>query len=290
MVRDGIRLGTGARLGLLVLCLAFTSAAAGCASEGLVLTREPIAIRLTAADSVGPLAEELAAAYEEAYPWVSVDVAVFNSARAEATLRDGGSDIALLSWLDEGAGAPPLWSTPWTRDGIAVILHPSTPLPGSSLGHLQEIFRGRLQEWDGVVFAVASREAGSGTRSAFEAMVMDYHSVTLNAAVAPSSSAVIEWVASTPGALGYVSSLSIGMRDLGAVRMLAVDDIALESTSLADGSYVLWRQLYLATLNEPTGDVRAFAQWLLGPEGQTVTQLYAAGLIGADAAGRRTPR
>lgn len=263
---------------LLAICLVGASIAVGCASEELVLTREPVGIRVVAADSVGPLAEALAAVYEETSPWVSVDVVVYNSARAEVALRDEDADIAMLSWLDDPAGAIPLWSSTWTRDGIAVVLHPSTSLPGASLGHLQEIFRGRLQEWEGTVYAVVSREDGSGTRSAFEAIVMDYHPVTLNAAVASSSAAVIEMVANTPGAIGYVSSLRLAPRDLGAVRILDVDDVPMDMSSVADGSYVLWRQLYLAAVDEPSGEVRVFAQWVLGPEGQTVTNQYAAGI------------
>jgi hypothetical protein len=52
--------------------------------------------------------------------------------------------------------------------------------------------------------------------------------------------------------------------------------VAPDIGTVTDERYVLWRQLYLATLGEPSGEVREFAQWLLGPEGKRVTNHYAA--------------
>jgi phosphate transport system substrate-binding protein len=205
-----------------------------------------------------------------------VAVEVFNSGEAEKRVRDGEADIGMLSWLGADAEPGGVWTTPWTRDGIAIVLHASTQLPGTSLGHLQEVFRGRVQEWEGQVYTVVSREAGSGTRSAFESIVMDYHPVTLNAALAPSSGAVVSLVTSTPGAIGYVSSLQLERQLPGNLRVLPVDGITPSAARVADGQYVLWRQLYLATLGEPTGEVREFALWLLGAEGQRLSQQFAA--------------
>jgi len=180
---------------------------------------------LVAADSCGPLAEELISAYEEAHPWVTVQVEVFNSLVAlpppsvppiggeerggGGAGEDRGADLALLSWLQETADGEQglLWSQPFTRDGIAIVFHPAMPLTEIGLVHLQEIFRGRVQEWDGVVLTAVSREEGSGTRAVFESVVMDGFAVGLTAVVMPSSEAVIEYVARTPGAIGYVSTL-----------------------------------------------------------------------------------
>jgi phosphate transport system substrate-binding protein len=238
------------------------------------VTREPVAVRVVAAESAGPLAEELAAAYEMAHPWVTVEVVVVNSSEAEVVLHEGAADLAFLSWRQADPGGPVLWSTPFRRDAIAVVLHPSTRLPGSSLGLLQEVFRGRVQEWEETVLIVVSREEGSGTRAAFESGVMGYHPVTLNAVVMPSSRAVVDTVSGTPGAIGYVSTLRLLPEDLEKVVVLRVEGVLPAPESIADGSYSLARQLYLAGLSEPEGAVRDLAQWLLGPEGQAVTARF----------------
>ena len=262
------------RAALVIVAASCLASVCGCATQPLALTREPAAVLLVAADSARALAEELAAGYEAAVPWVTVEVSVYSSAEAEGMVREGAADLAILSWMETRPGQRDLWSAPLRRDAIAIVLHPTTRLPGTSLGHLQEVFRGRLQEWEGVVLVVVSREEGSGTRSAFEAAVMGYHLVTLNAVVASSSSAVISTVTGTPGAIGYVSTLRLSAEDLDGLRILPIDDIPPAPDSIADGSYLLWRQLYLAAPSDPTGEVREFAQWVLGAEGQAVAAQF----------------
>ncbi len=239
---------------------------AACTSQPLTVTREPVALRLVAADSCGPLAEELAAAYEESYPWITVQVEVWNSALAERTLREGGADLALLSWLEEVAGEELLWSQLFARDGVAVVVYPATPLTEIGLAHLQEVFRGRMQEWGGVVFTAVSREEGSGTRVAFESIVLGNYDVTPTSVLMPSSEAVVEYVARTPGGIGYVSTFRVDDR----VRMLPVEGILPTLAAVSDGSYLLSRPLYLAATAEPAGEAREFAQWVLGPDGQAI--------------------
>jgi phosphate transport system substrate-binding protein len=242
---------------------------AACVPQPLIVTREPVTLRLVAADSCGSLVEELAAAYEESRPWVTIHIAVFDSAVAQEMLQAGGADMALLSWLqetaseDEGAS----WSSSFALDGIAVIVHPAALLTEIGLVHLQDIFRGRVQEWGGEVLTVVSREEGSGTRAAFESTVLgDYDDVTLAAVAMPSTGTVIEYVARTPGAIGYVSARWLDDR----VRVLPVEGVYPSLAAVSDGSYPLSRPLYLAAMAEPTGEAREFAQWVLGGEGQAI--------------------
>jgi len=236
---------------------------ASCAPQPLTVTREPVTLRLVAADSCGPLAEPLAEAYEESHPWVTVEiVGVFNSATAEQTLLADEADLALLSWMGEGADEEGLWAQPFARDGIAVIVHPAMPFTETGLAHLQEIFQGRVQEWGGLVLAVVSREDGSGDRAVFDNAVLGNYDVTRTAVVMSSGRAVLDYVARTPGSIGYVSTLKIN--DSDGVRVLPVEGVLPAPDTIADGSYPLSRALYLATVGEPAGEAREFAQWALG--------------------------
>lgn len=239
-----------------------------CVPQPLVVTREPVTLRLVAADSCGPLVGELAAAYEESHPWVTIHTAVFDSAVTQEMLQAGGADMALLSWLREAASEDEgsLWSSPFARDGIAVIVHPAALLTEIGLVHLQDIFRGRVQEWGGEVLTVVSREEGSGTRAAFENAVLGAYDVTLAAVAMPSTGTVVEYVARTPGAIGYVSARWLDDR----VRVLPVEGVYPSLAAVSDGSYPLSRSLYLAAVTEPTGEAREFAQWVLGTEGQAI--------------------
>lgn len=255
------------RLLLLTFCLLPLFAA--CVPQPLAVTREPVTLRLVTADSCEPLAEALAAAYEESHPWVTALSETYNAALAEQVLREDGADLALLSWID-AEGNDELWIRPFANDGIAVIAHPSTPFTEIGLGLLQEIYRGRVQEWEGMVLAVVSREDGSGTRAAFEAAVLQGRDVTLTSVVMVSSKATVEYVASTPGSIGYVSTLRLEDPAATGVQVLPIEGIRPTQASIEDKTYPLTRSLQLATVGEPTGEAREFAQWVLGPEGQGV--------------------
>ncbi len=260
------------RLLLYVSCLVILVVA--CAPQPLTITREPASMRLVAADSCGPLAQELAAAYEEMRPWSTVHVEIFNSAVAEQTLRAGEADLAFLSRMQETSYEEPLWHEVFARDGVAVITHPAIPFEETGLAHLQDIFRGRIQEWGGTVLVAVSREDGSGTRRVFDETVLGIHKVTHTAIVVASSEAVVEYVAQTPGAIGYVSTLRMTESTAADVRVLPVEGILPTLDVVSDWSYPLPRFLYLATTGEPTGEAREFAQWVLGPQGQEIVEKY----------------
>ena len=235
---------------------------AACAPQPLIVTREPVTLRLAAADSCGPLVDELAAAYEEFYPWITIEiVGVFNSAITEQMLLAGGADLALLSWVGEGADEEGLWVQPFARDGVAIIVHPDMPFAETGLAHLQEIYQGRVQEWGGVVLTVVSREEGSGARDVFENIVLGNRDVTRTAVVMSSGESVVEYVARTPGAIGYISTLLLSGSD--GVLVLPVEGVAPVAGTISGESYPLSRSLYLATVGEPTGAAREFAQWVL---------------------------
>ena len=255
---------------LLLLASCLLLLLASCTPQPLTVTRVPVTLRLVAADSCGPLAEELGTAYQDSHPWVTLQVVVFNSSVAGQILRAGEAGLALLSWLPGAIDQKPSWSQPFARDGIAIVVHPATPFTETGLAHLQAIFRGQVQEWGGVVLTVVSREEGSGTRAVFESLVLGGRDMTHTAVVMPSSQAVIEYVARTPGAIGYVSTLWVKRALADGVRVLPVEGILPAPEAISDGSYPLARLLYLAAVTEPAGEAREFAQWVLGPQGQAI--------------------
>jgi len=252
-----------ARGPLLLSC--FLLLLSACAPQPVTVTRESVTLSIAIADSCEPLVESVTDRYEASRPWVTVESQVFNTALTEQVLREGDSDVALLSWIWDSheAGGVSLWTEGFARDGVAVIVHPESPMTDVGMAQLREIFRGRLQEWDGTVLTVVSREEGSGTRAAFERIVLGGESATLNAVVMPSSDATVQYVASTPGAIGYVSTEYMDE----VVRVLPVEGIPPTRQTIDNGSYPLWRQLYLASVGEPTGEAREFSQYVLSGGG-----------------------
>jgi len=258
----------GRRPTALVLILPLTLLAA-CVPQPLAVTREPVNLRLAGSTTSAHIAETLAGAYEASHPWVNVAVIEdLNDRLVKDRLHTGSTDLALLAGLGEETAGADLWSAPIAQDGIAVIAHPTTPITETGIAFLQEIFRGRVQEWNGAVLNVVSREEGSGIRASFERLVLGERETTLTAVVMPSDEAIIEYIVQTPNTIGYVSTLSLGDED--SVRVLPVEGIRPTGESVRDGTYPLLRQLHLASAGEPTDGARTFAQWALGREGAAV--------------------
>jgi phosphate transport system substrate-binding protein len=238
-----------------------------------VATPEPVFLQATGSTAMSPLLSELAAAFEESSPLISLEVSGLGTQFGLEALRSGEADLALVSWLpaelDSGWRA-----TAIARDAIAIVVHPSNPVNRLGLLQLQDLFGGRVYEWAGVPGSAralgtvqpVSREAGSGTRATFEALVMVEREVTPLAIVAPSSRAVIEYVARDPRAIGYVS---IGYVT-SEVKVLEVEGELPTPQTAQQASYPLTREFWLVTADPPLAAVQDFLDFVLGQAGQQI--------------------
>ena len=262
-----------------------------------VATPEPVFVQAAGSTTMGPLARELALAFSQQHPDVTVEVTELGTQFGLEALRLGETDLALASWLPPGATAPgagatgtadpapdpaalgvwerqlePGWKpTAIAHDGMAVIVHPGNPVDGLGLLQLQDLFSGRTYEWRAIggsetlgVVEIVSREYGSGTRRAFETLVMDGIDVTPRAVVAPSSEAVVEYVASHRAAIGYVSMAFQSPE----IKVLSIEGVLPTPQSASSGSYALSRNLWLLTPNPPSRPAADFVRFALSPVGQ----------------------
>lgn len=235
-------------------------------------TPEPVYLRAVGSTTMVPLLNDLAAAFHEQFPTVNLEVIGLGTQAGLEALRRGETDLALVSWLP--AELEPGWrATAIARDGIAIIIHPSNPADGIGLLQLQDLFSGRAYEWPAVGVPLAqnlvqpvSREEGSGTRAAFEALVMGDRPVTPRAVVVPSSQAVVEYVAAQPGAIGYVGMAWVS----SSVKVLKVEGGLPTPLNTGQGSYALTRELWLVTADPPSEAVQQFLNFALSPAGQQI--------------------
>lgn len=247
----------------------FLIAALAACAETPRLTPTPATIRLSTASTVAPLLDDLGDRYRADRAWVTIQAEALDSAAALDLLKQDAVDLAFVSWLPPELDSR-FWSSPFAYDAVAVIVHPSNPIEGVSLAQLRDVFQGRVADWspfgwDGQNLIVVSREDGSGTRAVFEGAAMEDHPVTLNAIVQSSTDAMLDYVARTPGAIGYASR----GRVTDAVKPIAVEGVDPSPSNVSDGVYPIGRVLVVVSRGEPSGAVREFVAWLLGPEGQT---------------------
>jgi len=136
---------------------------------------------------------------------------------------------------------------------------------------LRDIFSGDKLLWsevggEEVDIQVLSREDGSGTREAFEEMVMEGRGVTLTAVVIPSNHAVGQFVAENPLAIGYASTVDIPP----GARHVRIDGVEPDLQAVAQGDYPLIRPFVLVGEGSPADEVQAFVSFVLSPAGQVI--------------------
>ena len=204
---------------------------------------------------MAPLVVDIQARGRRMSPPVEVRYLPVGTEMGLRLLKAGKADLALASWLPQG---PPqgFVAVALGEDDIAVIVHPQVGVRALDLDTLQRVFEGRYLSWadvggNEIPLRLVSREAGSGTRAAFESLVMGERSVALTAIVMPSAQAVVEYVSRHEGAIGYVSARWQGE----GVSVLRVENVAP-----GDPDYPLRRTVY-AVLPE---NAPAWTRALLG--------------------------
>ena len=100
------------------------------------------------------------------------------------------------------------------------------------------------------------REAGSGTRDAFEEL-LEVKDNCLYAQELDSTGAVLAKVAATPGAIGYVS---LDVVD-DTVNGLKIDGVEPTEEQILAGSYLLQRPFVMATKGEVSEQNEAVQAW-----------------------------
>jgi phosphate transport system substrate-binding protein len=261
-----------ARAYLLSLLAGLTAALLAACSNRPAAAPTPISLRVTGSTSLSLVLEELAQAYQAEHPNVLVDIRSVGSTVGLEALGKGQADLAAISWRAADEKLPDgMQAVPIARDGIAIAVHPRNTIPGLTLLQLRALFRGETSDWSALKGAssetvIVSREDGSGTRTAFETLAMGGDRVSLNALVMPTSQAVVDYVASHRGAVGYVSTGAL----TDDVRAVPVEDVAPTASAVRSGVYNLGRVLYLYAPNPTPPATQAFLDFILSPAGQAM--------------------
>lgn len=228
-------------------------------------------INIAGSTSVQPLAEELAQAFMAKNKDVKVFVQGGGSGAGIKAAMTGTADIGTSSreLNPEEAG---LHETVIAKDGIAIILNKSNTISDISMNDLQKIYTGEYTNWKqaggpDMKIVVVNREAGSGTRGAFEELVLGKLTNTSNCLVQASTGAVQQTVAITKEAIGYIS---LGSLDEKAVKAVKVNGIVCSEANILNKTYKIQRPFLMLTKSAPTGVVKAFTDWILSAEGQKI--------------------
>lgn len=231
-------------------------------------------ITLAGSTSMEKLCEAMSESFMEKYPDITVTVEYTGSGAGLEALTQGNIDIGNSSRkLEEGETEKGAVENVVAIDGIAVITDKENTVKDLTTEQLASVYKGEITNWKELggndeAIVVIGRESGSGTRGAFEEL-LEVEDICSYAQELDSTGGVLAKVASTPGAIGYVS-LDVVDDTVQAVSLNGVE--ATEDNILA-GDYLLSRPFVMATMGEISEQndlVQTWFSYVDSEEGQSV--------------------
>jgi len=248
-------------------------------------------ITIKGSDTEVNLVLQLAEAYMDTDPDVSVNITGGGSGVGIAGLLNGNTDVAnssreispyeLALAAERGIAVEPFV---FAADALAIICHPSVPLDSLLLDDLGKIFSGDIQNWQALSgsngeVSLYGRQSNSGTFIYFRERV-------LGKDFAPSikqmngNAQILEAVKADPNAIGYIGfgyltdehgKLRDGIKVIRLAKERGQKAISpLDKLAIKEGLYPLTRPLYQFTDGEPSGKTRDFYEFEKSALGQHI--------------------
>jgi phosphate transport system substrate-binding protein len=229
-------------------------------------------IAFAGSTTVQPLVEELRLGYALQYPDVKLEIAAGGSVVGINAIREGSADIGMVSRAlrpEEQTGGVEVFHI--ANDVLGIIVHPSNPVNELSQSQLRGIFSGEIINWQelggsDLPIVPVIREISSGTRGAFDELVLDGMAPVPTADIQVTAGEVQAKVAADPGAIGYVGFANLDL----SVKVLAINGVLPSPETVQANQYPLKRplQLLLGPLSRTIA--RTFVDYVLSTEGQQI--------------------
>ena len=200
-----------------------------------------------------------------------------------SALLDQTTDIAMASRaikfsekMKVKAAGEDLAEVPIAYDALAVVVHPSNPVKQLTRQQLEDIFRGKITNWQQVggddrKIVVYSRETSSGTYEFFKESVLKNKNYMSSSLSMPATGAIIQSVSQTRGAIGYVGLAYVSPR----IKTLAVsyDGQHYAAPTLENATnktYPIVRPLYYYYNRKNASVVAPLLDFILSAAGQKI--------------------
>lgn len=251
---------------LVAFCLPSCGGGARQSSDGM---REST-VTVAGSTSVMPFSEKLAEHFKIERPRITVDVQGGGSSAGIQACLNKTVDIGMSSRELKG-DEKVLKEIPICHDGIALVVHPRNPLRDITMEKIRAIYSGKIRNWKELGWIdrnidCVTREEGSGTRGAFEELVMGKAEIDDSIMVQDSNGSVKEVVATDPYAIGYIS---MGVVD-AKVTALSINGVSPIRKNIQAKKYRIVRPFLYLLSGEPSPSARLFIDYVLSREGQGI--------------------
>ncbi len=260
--------------------------AIGCGGGGSEGGGKGRAITIKGSDTMVILGQRWAETYMKLNPGSTIQVTGGGSGTGIAALINGGTDICEASRPMKDKEKEQVRTrhgkdvkeTPVALDGVAIYVNTSSSIEMLTQPQLKGIYTGKITNWRDVggkdeKIVPYSRENNSGTYVFFKEHVLGNEDFAREIQTLPGTAAVVNAVSKDPASLGYGGvAYGTDIREIPIKRDDASEAFRPTLENVRSGKYPLSRNLFFYTIGEPSGEVKAFIDWVLGPEGQKVCQ------------------
>jgi len=246
-------------------------------------------IAIKGSDTMLHLVKAWTDAYMKAHPDAKISVTGGGSGTGIAALLNGTTDICAasrdLSEEEKTSGASKgltLNEVTVARDALSLIVNPKNPIDELTIDQIAQIFTGAVGNWKDIggpdeTIVVASRESSSGTYMFFQEHVLKKKDYAAGALLLTATSAIVQSVADSEGAIGYVG-LGYAVDAGGKIKTIGVKTAADAPVvfpsvdTVLNGQYSISRPLFLIVSKEPAGTIKDFLDFCVSPEGQKIVE------------------
>lgn len=246
--------------------------------------------RLDGATALYPLYAAFAQAVypRQEYDLYQSEVMVNTTPEAYKNLIEGRADIIFAAAPSEGQKAAArkqgkeLKLTPIGREAFVFFVNASNPVTGLTTEQIRGIYSGEITRWNVVGGGDArirafQRPKDSGSQTML-VRVMDGRELAepLKEDVASGMGGIISRTAdyrNYKNALGYSFLFyATEMVKNGNIRLLDIDGVKPDRTTIASGKYPFAAEFYAVTAGSDNPNVEQLIEWILSPQGQYIVE------------------
>ena len=233
-------------------------------------------------DTLGAkLVPQLAEQFKAQHPGTSFDIAAEGSATGFAALIDKTAAIGMASRpakpeeiANGKAKGVDMKETTVAYDGIAVIVNTANSIKGLTKKQVEQIFTGEITDWSAVggsggKISVYTRNTSSGTYAEFKELAMKKRDYAPDSQKLAGNEQIAQEVGKNPNGVGYVG---LAYTKASGIRVVPIDGASPSKESVLAKSYPYARPTFFYTNGEPTGVVKEFIDFTVGPEGQKIVE------------------
>lgn len=239
-------------------------------------------ITVKGSDTLVILAQRWAEKYMANHPDVVVQVTGGGSGTGISALINGTTDFANASREMKKSEMNKLKQRYNTlgheikvaKDGITLYTNSANPIEELSLAQIKAIYLSEITNWSDVggpdaPIVLYGRENSSGTFVYFRDNVLGGKDYSPSMQSLPGTAAVVNAVVKDKNGIGYGgAAYAEGIRIIKVKADANSPAYAPTAESVSSNQYPIARYLYMYSRSKPTGFMKEYIDWILGPEGQ----------------------